>query len=257
MSTSNDLILENLSVKAAGKLLLQDVSLCFEAGQIYTIIGPSGTGKSTLLNTVAGLIPKASGTMRFGDTDYLPKQHVIGLVPQNYGLLPWETAWKTVTTNVKICNHGSFSDEDEQNVRQLFEKLELTEVRNHYPKAMSGGQQQRVSLARAFAINGDFLLMDEPFSALDAFTREKTQALFLNLWQEHPQTTLFITHEIEEALLLGQKIVIMGGQPGNVRKLIDNPVTKEATSLEERRNHPQFYQWVNQLRGEIQSERSK
>lgn len=251
MSTSNDLRLEDVSVSADKKRIAENLDITFEASTIYTIIGPSGTGKSTLLNVVAGLCPIDAGAMRYGEAVFDAGQHVIGLVPQNYGLLPWETAWKTVTSNVQIVNKRKLNQQDKAQVNDLFEKMKLTELKTHYPHAMSGGQKQRVSLARAFAVNGDFLLMDEPFSALDAFTRESIQGLFLDIWQEHPQTTLFITHEIEEALLLGHKVVIMGGQPGRIRKVLDNPIAGGNRPLEERRGDPAFYEGVSQLRAEI------
>lgn len=252
MSISNNLTLEEVTVQLGPTTILQDLSITFEAGKIYTIVGPSGTGKSTLLNTVAGLCSIQSGTMTAAGQPYDPKQHVVSLVPQNYGLLPWETAWKTVTSAVKMRTKQKLTQSELQKIEQLFEQMNLMSVKDKYPSAMSGGQQQRVSLARGFAVQGELLLMDEPFSALDAFTREKIQALFLETWARQPQTTLFITHDIEEALLLGQKIVVMGGQPGQIRSIMDNPLT--SGTLAEKRSQPRFYEWVETLRKEIRYE---
>lgn len=252
MFTSNkaNLQLKNVGVTVGNQAIVRNLTIDFAADQIYTIIGPSGVGKSTLMNLLAGLRQPTEGTMSFGDTAFQPKDHIIGLVPQNYGLLPWETAEQAVKNAVKIRKKTKLTIEDQQAIDDLFDKLDLSALKKQYPSGMSGGQQQRVSLARAFAVSGDLLLMDEPFSALDAFTREKIQDLFIKIWQEHPQLTCFITHDIEEALLLGHQIVIMGGQPGAIQRFLPNPL-QGIDSLEERRNDPRLFQYVNELRGEI------
>ncbi|MGM0126251.1 NitT/TauT family transport system ATP-binding protein [Enterococcus sp. AZ194] len=249
------LTLSNITVEVGNKTILKDISLTFDPQTIYTVIGPSGTGKSTLMNVLSGLIPTHSGTILYGETPYQATKHVLGLVPQNYGLLPWETAWKTVTSNVKISQKKrKLTREEEQKIQELFTAMNLESVKHSYPSQMSGGQQQRVSITRAFGVDGDLLLMDEPFSALDAFTREKTQELFLETWKKHPVTTFFITHDIEEALLLGHKIVVMKGQPGEIYQVVDVPASLiEAQSLAEKRRLPDFYERVNTLREEIQS----
>lgn len=252
MSTSNkaNLQLKNVGVTVGDQTIVRNLTIDFAADQIYTIIGPSGVGKSTLMNLLAGLRQQTEGMMTFGDKVFQPKDHIIGLVPQNYGLLPWETAEQAVKNAVKIRKKAKLTSEDQRVITDLFDKLDLSALKKQYPNGMSGGQQQRVSLARAFAVSGDLLLMDEPFSALDAFTREKIQDLFIRIWQEHPQLTCFITHDIEEALLLGHQIVIMGGQPGSIQRVLPNPL-QEIVSLEERRSDPRLFQYVNELRGEI------
>lgn len=252
MSTLNKaaLHLTDVGVTVGHKAIVTDLTMDFAPDQIYTIIGPSGVGKSTLMNLLAGLRSHTEGKMTFGEADFRPKDHVIGLVPQNYGLLPWETAEQAVINALKIRKKAKLTRADEQVIDELFTKLDLTGLKKQYPNGMSGGQQQRVSLARAFAVSGDLLLMDEPFSALDAFTREKIQDLFIKIWQEHPQLTCFITHDIEEALLLGHQIVIMGGQPGTIQRVLPNPL-QEIADLTERRSDPRLFQYVNELRGEI------
>ena len=247
------LSLSKINVKAGNKLILKDISIILEPQTIYTVIGPSGTGKSTLMNVLSGLSTIDSGNLFYGEEIYQPKNHVLGLVPQNYGLLPWETAWKTVASNVKISQKKrKLRTEDEEKIHDLFRAMNLENVKDSYPSQMSGGQQQRVSITRAFGVDGDLLLMDEPFSALDAFTREKTQKLFLDTWKNHPVTTFFITHDIEEALLLGHKIVVMKGQPGEIHQVMDSPLNPIET-LEEKRRQPDFYEYVNSLREEIQA----
>lgn len=253
MSTSNSLRLDQISVYANQKPLLQQVDLELQQKTIYTVIGPSGTGKSTLLNLLAGLISHQDGFLTLAGAAYLPQKHLIGLVPQNYGLLPWETAWKTVVSSVLISKKKKrLTPAEKTALKQLFARMKLEGLEQSYPAQMSGGQQQRVSLARAFAIDSELLLLDEPFSALDAFTRETAQELFLENWQRHPVTAVFITHDIEEALLLGHKIVIMKGQPGKVARVSDNPFAA-LPSLAEKRAAPEFFAEVSRLRKEIQS----
>ncbi|KAF1295213.1 hypothetical protein BAU15_05540 [Enterococcus sp. JM4C] len=252
-SKNQALSLIQVAVEVGGKTILKDISMTFEPQTIYTVIGPSGTGKSTLMNVLSGLIPSYTGTILYGSEPYQPTKHVLGLVPQNYGLLPWETAWKTVTSNVKISQKKrKLTAADEEKIQELFTAMNLESVKDSYPSQMSGGQQQRVSITRAFGVDGDLLLMDEPFSALDAFTRERTQDLFLETWKKHPVTTFFITHDIEEALLLGHKIVVMKGQPGEIHTVMDSPFSLNET-LAEKRRLPDFYERVNALREEIQS----
>ncbi|MDR0920825.1 MAG: ATP-binding cassette domain-containing protein [Lactobacillales bacterium] len=208
MSTlnKNGLELRKITVKSGEKRILSDFSATFPAGKITTILGSSGVGKTTLLNVVAGLKPIQSGEMSFQGAPFYPEKRLIGLVPQDYGLLPWETSLKAVTNALKISKQAV----NEAKIEALFAALSLKGLEKSYPNALSGGQKQRVALARAFAINADILLMDEPFSALDAITREKTQQLFLTTWYKNPTTTLFITHDIEEAILLGQQILVLG-----------------------------------------------
>lgn len=250
MSISNNdtLVLQQIQVTAKGKPILADLSLSLASQQIYTIIGPSGAGKSTLLKVLAGLKKPDGGQLLLNGQPFVPQEHVINLVPQNYGLLPWQTAKQAVMKAIKLTKGDRQTAE--ARVEELFLRLGLTGEEKKYPNALSGGQQQRVALARAFAVKGELLLMDEPFSALDAFTREKIQGLFMAAWQEEPQLTCFITHDIEEALLLGHQIVLVTGKPGKIGKVMDNPL-KELTDLEERRRDPRMFQWIQSLRKEI------
>lgn len=251
---TSSLRFKEVSVAVGEQVILEKLNVTLAAETIYTIIGPSGTGKSTLLRVVAGLQSVTAGKIELGGQPYKANHHLIGLVPQNYGLLPWQTGWQAVTSAVKISQKKKkLSADTLAELGALFSAMEISKLKNTYPNQMSGGQQQRVSITRAFGIKGDFLLMDEPFSALDAFTREKAQVLFCETWQQHPKTTLFITHDIEEALLLGHKIMLMSGQPGKIVKVVDNPLGFEA-DLTRRREAPGFYQAVQALRKELASQ---
>ncbi len=180
---------DRLYVRYDDTNILEDINLNLPTGITCAVIGPSGCGKSTLLNVLAGLQKNYQGLVQINGENPSPKKQTIGFIPQNYGLLPWLT--------VKL---------------------------NRYPNNLSGGQQQRVSLARAFALKADLLLMDEPFSALDAITREEMQDVFIDLWQKQKVSTILVTHYVEEALYLGQKIIVMTSAPGGIYKIIDNPL---------------------------------
>ncbi|WP_071130934.1 ABC transporter ATP-binding protein [Enterococcus timonensis] len=250
MSTSNNLVLSDLNVAIGGHDLIAQINLTLKKNKIYTVIGPSGTGKSTLLRVLAGLQKKTSGTMTINDQAFVPKDKMIALVPQNYGLLPWETAWQTVENSILIAQKKRhLTKAEKMTIELIFTSMQLTGLENAYPKQLSGGQQQRVSLARAFALSADLLLLDEPFSALDASTRESIQQVFYENWQKNPTTTIFVTHDIEEALLLGHKMVIMHDFPGTVKKVIDNPFAN--LKLDQRKASPDFFSTAQRLKKEI------
>ena len=199
---------------------LDRVSLTVPKGTVCAVLGPSGCGKSTLIKTVAGLLHPA---MDGAPLD--PHRVTIGFMPQNYGLLPWRTALSNVLLGPRIRK------QDVQAARaragELFTQLGIAGLEDRFPKELSGGQQQRVALARAFLLAPDLLLMDEPFSALDAITREEMQDVFLTLWREAQTTTVLVTHYVEEALYLGRTIVLMRAG-GTIAETIDNPLFGKA-----------------------------
>lgn len=232
--------------------VLHPLNLNLSSETIYTVLGPSGTGKSSLLRVIAGLVSPTAGQLTYEGKAYLASEHVIGLVPQNYGLLPWQTAQEAVLSAMKLSlGKKKLLATELDDVNRLFKQMNIESLQKKYPHEMSGGQQQRVSITRAFAVKADFLLMDEPFSALDAFTRERAQQLFLDTWTNEPKTTLFITHDIEEAVLLGQKIILMAGQPGRIVRVLDNPLAQGEKKLNSIRETDEFYQQVRQLRKEL------
>ena len=210
--------IKNLNVKYAQQDILNDINLNMKDGEIIAVIGPSGCGKSTLLNVLSGLNKNYSGTVLINGKKPSPKEQIIGFIPQNYGLLPWLTVKKNITLGLEIKNKAISLP------MKLLEDLGLTDLLNRCPNELSGGQKQRVSLARTFALKADLLLMDEPFSALDAITREEMQDVFLHLWQFQQVSAVFVTHYVEEALYLGKKIVVMTNSPSTIYKIIDNPL---------------------------------
>lgn len=201
---------------------LNPISISIKKGDIYVIIGPSGCGKSSLLHVLGGIIDNYSGTVTLNNKILNPCTHSISLIPQNYGLLPWKNVEKNCLLPLNIKNI-SVDDCIKERIYYILKSLNIETLLHRYPNELSGGERQRVAIARAFIMNPDLLLMDEPFSALDELTREKTQKLFIDIWNKYKLTTVFVTHSIDEALFVGKKIIIMSASPGTIIEVIDNP----------------------------------
>lgn len=230
---------------------LQNINLELAIGETCAIIGPSGCGKSTLLKVLAGIITEFAGSVAINGEPIRPQQQKIGFIPQNYGLLPWKNVYENICLGVKIKHKKNAADTE--TLALLIQQLGLGGLESRFPGELSGGQQQRVALARAFLLKADLLLMDEPFSALDAMTREEIQNIFLHVWRKYSVSTILVTHYVEEAVYLGQKIVIMSPFPGRVSKVIDNPLF----GVEDIRNHQEFFQLCLSLRKMIKEDWSK
>lgn len=223
--------------------VLHDINMHVEKGEICSVIGPSGCGKSTLLKIIAGLLHDYDGTAMIDGVPVDPKRQRVGFMPQNYGLLPW----KTVRENVELGGRIRHERVRENETASTMQRLGIDAFSERYPKELSGGQQQRVGLARAFLLRPDVLLMDEPFSALDAITREEMQEVFLSLWHEQHVTTVLVTHYVEEALYLGQRIVILADAPGRIAEVLDNPLF----GCIDQRNKVEFFRMSCYLREQI------
>jgi len=199
--------------------VIQNLSLQIEQGEALAILGPSGCGKSTLVNALAGTILTSSGSIDYiknNDRKPLnPKTHKIGMIPQNCGLLPWKTVRENCILPLKIRKE-QINEKRKQEMQKIYEALDIANLLNRYPKELSGGQVQRAAIARAFILKPDLLLMDEPFSSLDAITREEARELFLKIWEQNKPTTILVTHSIEEALYLGNRILVMGAHMGDI-----------------------------------------
>ena len=223
--------------------VLHDINMHVEKGEICSVIGPSGCGKSTLLKIIAGLLHDYDGTAMIDGVPVDPKRQRVGFMPQNYGLLPW----KTVRENVELGGRIRHERVRKNETVSMMQRLGIDAFSERYPKELSGGQQQRVGLARAFLLRPDVLLMDEPFSALDAITREEMQEVFLSLWHEQHVTTVLVTHYVEEALYLGQRIVILADAPGRIAEVLDNPLF----GCIDQRNKVEFFRMSCYLREQI------
>lgn len=247
--------IENLTVRYASAqetyTALADVSLTVPSGGTCAVIGPSGCGKSTLLKAAAGLLSGCSGTVRLNGEPVNPREQTIGFMPQNYGLLPWKNVYDNICLGLKIKKPAEPVDRNA--LQEVMRRLGLEGLGNRYPRELSGGQQQRAALARSFILRPDVLLMDEPFSALDAITREEMQDVFLDLWQKYAVSTILVTHYVEEALYLGQRIVILAANPGRLSEIIENPLF----GGRDIRQQPEFFAMGLRLRNLIKKDWDK
>lgn len=246
------LVARALTVDYGEGPVLGPLDLDLPAQGIYTVLGPSGSGKSTLLRAAAGLLPGFGGSLIYGGRPIGRAEPAgagirVGLVPQNYGLLPWQTAIANIRTALKIAKPDEARARREAAALRWLELVGLSGLESRYPRALSGGQQQRVAIARAFAIRPDLLLLDEPFSALDAVTREGLQRLLLESWRQQPSTMLFVTHDVEEAVLLGRQVVMLTASAGSPI-LIDNESVFSLAD-EDKRDHDVFHEQARHIRG--------
>jgi len=210
--------------------IFQDFTWEAERSEAWAIIGPSGCGKSTLLNLLAGLLQPQSGAVRIDNQVLTRPRPQTGLIIQDYGLLPWATVRENARLGLRVRNYygpdGVHAPEDYTrsiDVELWLERLGLLPYADQFPGQISGGQRQRTAIARTLALNPDLLLMDEPFSSLDAPTRESLQRLVLELWRETGLTLVTVTHAIEEAAVLGQYILLLGQTPNTSPVIIENP----------------------------------
>lgn len=197
---------------------LEDIDLAVAPGEFVCIVGPSGCGKSTLLRILAGLDRQTSGSIRVEAAGWTVEN---AMVFQEGGLFPW----MDVETNVRfgLMTRGVDAAEAAERVEAALKLVGLTKFRRHYPHQLSGGMRQRAAIARAFVTNPAMLLMDEPFASLDAQNRVILQAELVRIWEQTGKTVIYVTHSIEEALLLGDRTVIMTAHPGRIKQVIDVP----------------------------------
>jgi NitT/TauT family transport system ATP-binding protein len=219
---------------------LDCVSLNVEKNTSCAVIGPSGCGKTTLLYALAGLIKPASGNIFIGGEELKETRKGTGLILQDYGLLPWKTVWDNIGFPLKV--RGLQKDIVKERVSSVLKSLGIEEYSKRFPGELSGGQKQRVAIGRTLALEPDLLLMDEASSALDAITREHIQNLILSIYKERKITLVFVTHNIEEAVFLGQKIAAMG--KGKILNVIDNPYF----GRENLRTSPDFFEICLEVR---------
>ena len=192
------------------------VNVDARTGEFVCFVGPSGCGKTTLLRVAAGLQTPTSGETQLNGVPITGPARERCMVFQEYGLFPWYTALDNVAYGLRLA--GMTKVKRRGNAQDLLRRVGLASYAHHYPGELSGGMRQRVAIARALAVDPEVLLMDEPFGALDAQTRAELQTELLRIWQESTKTTLFITHSIEEAVYLGDRVLVMGTHPGRVVK---------------------------------------
>jgi NitT/TauT family transport system ATP-binding protein len=216
---------------------LESITLEIKAGEFFVIVGPSGCGKSTLLDLLGGLTRPTSGRISIGGIPVTGPALDRGLVFQQYALFPWRTALKNVEFGLEA--KGVPSRERKERAKHYLAMVGLAEFCERYPHELSGGMKQRVAIARSLAYDPDVLLMDEPFAALDAQTREGLQGELLRIWEESGKTIVFITHGIDEAVYLGQRVAVMTSRPGRIKRVIDIPLESRSRE-EDLRATPEF-----------------
>lgn len=223
-------------------------------GEAWAILGPSGCGKSTLLYLIAGLRQPSAGRVLVDGTPLArPRPHT-GLIIQDYGLMPWATVRENASLGLRVRNfygpdgtHAPRHEPAGEGVDFWLERLDLLALQDKYPGQISGGQRQRTAIARTLVLKPDLLLMDEPFSSLDAPTREGLQHLTLDLWGEQHLTLVIVTHAIEEAAVIGRKILLLSRPPNRVPVIIDNP----GSALPGYRDSSDYHDLCRELRGRL------
>jgi NitT/TauT family transport system ATP-binding protein len=199
--------------------VFRDVNLEVGDREIVAIVGPSGCGKTTLLRCIDGLMPVDAGEIRVDDEQVTQPIAGMAMVFQHFGLFPWKTVFDNVSYGLRMAGVGKA--EIARRVPYFINLVGLDGFEKAYPYQMSGGMQQRCGLARALAVEPRVLLMDEPFAAVDAQTREILQFELLRIWEQRPTTMIFVTHSIEEAVLMGDRVVVLKGRPSSIHEVID------------------------------------
>lgn len=205
--------------RAGAVTALQNTQLAIGQNEFVCVVGPSGCGKTTLLNIIAGLENATTGTVKVENKLVTGPGKERGVVFQQYALFPWKTVLKNVEFGLKLRGLGA--KERKERAEKYLELVGLKDFANAYPKELSGGMKQRVAIARAYAVEPEVLLMDEPFGALDAQTRAQLQEELLTTWEKEKRTIFFITHDVEEAVILAQRVIIMSARPGRIKEVID------------------------------------
>ncbi|MHB0896431.1 MAG: ABC transporter ATP-binding protein [Spirochaetales bacterium] len=229
---------------------LNGVNLEIGKNEFVCVVGPSGCGKTTLLNIIAGLEPYDSGKVTMHREDIVGPGPERGVIFQQYALFPWMTVRKNIEYGMKFLRKKTpgaerYSKKEKARMADHYiDMVNLTGFEDSFPKALSGGMKQRVAIARGYAQNPEVLLMDEPFGALDAQTRAQLQEDLLQTWEKEKKTVLFITHDVEEAVLLATRVVIMSARPGQIKEIVDislpyprNQATKLDPIFIEHRNY--------------------
>lgn len=202
--------------------VLNQLSFSIQDGEFVSILGPSGSGKSTLFNLIGGIMKPDAGTIRLNDRDITGVRGNISYMPQAPSLFPWRTVLQNVLLGEEIANGKA----DEEEARAMIRKAGLQGYEHAYPHELSGGMQQRVSFLRSMKSPQSFLCLDEPFSALDEFTRAEMQKWLLSIWEQHRRSILFVTHNIEEALFLSDRIIVLTQKPALIKKELVIPFAR-------------------------------
>ena len=218
------LVANNLLKEFESFIAIKDVSFRVKDGEFVCIIGPSGCGKTTLLRMIAGLEKITGGEILLDGREVVKPGSDRGFVFQEYTLFPWRTAQKNVEFGLEIQGMGK--NERKELAKKYIDLVGLSGFESRYPKELSGGMQQRVAIARSLVNNPEILLMDEPFGALDAQTRNLMQVELLRMWEKEHKTILFVTHSVDEAVFLADRVIVMTTAPGGIREIVEVKVDR-------------------------------
>lgn len=248
MSSSTKLSVRSLNKSFGNLNVLNDINLEISEGEFVSIVGPSGCGKTTFLRIIGGLESLDSGAIEIDNRPVTAPGADRGFVFQADSLLPWRSVFDNAFIGLEI--NGRTSTADKSITRRLLDLVGLSGFEDYYPRQLSGGMRQRVNLARALAVNPEVLLMDEPFSGLDAQTREIMQTELLRIWAEGRKTVLFITHQIDEAVYLADRVIVFGRRPGHIQDVvpIDLPRPRELSV----KRDPRFAPLVDRIWSRIE-----
>jgi NitT/TauT family transport system ATP-binding protein len=232
-----------------------NLSLAVQSNEVLCIVGPSGCGKTTLLRCIDGLMPLSGGRIRIDGREVRAPSEQVAIVFQHFGLFPWKTVRENVAYGLRL-RHASRAEL--ATVDDYIRLVGLQGAENRYPYQLSGGMQQRAGLARALATEPQVLLMDEPFASIDAQTREILQFELLRIWESRPMSMIFVTHSIEEAVLMGDRVVVLRGRPSSIHEVIETglprPRTRDVLSSP-RFNEVREHVWTRLMHDAEQAER--
>lgn len=245
-----DNVVKTYNTRKGETVALNGVSLDIKENEFICVVGPSGCGKSTLLNIIAGLLEPTSGSVSVDGKIVEGPGPERGVVFQQYALFPWLTVLKNVEFGLKL--KGITGEQATQEAMKYLKMVDLEQFANSYPKELSGGMKQRVAIARAYAVNPQVLLMDEPFGALDAQTRTQLQTELLETWEKERKTCFFITHDVDEAIILAQKVIIMSARPGRIKEIVD--ITIPYPRDQETKMSPEFLELKNYIWSQVYQE---
>ena len=238
------------STRNGEMVALNGVNLDIYENEFICVVGPSGCGKSTLLNIIAGLTDATSGTVYCNGKAVSGTGTDRGVVFQQYALFPWLTVKKNVMFALEM--KGVKGKQAQDLAMQYLAKVDLEKFADHYPKELSGGMTQRVAIARAYSADPEVLLMDEPFGALDAQTRTQLQSELLETWERDQKTCFFITHDVDEAIILAQRVIIMSARPGRIKDIVDIDIPYPRT--QETKMTPRFLELKNHIWSQVYQE---
>ncbi|AYD04789.1 ABC transporter ATP-binding protein [Neorhizobium sp. NCHU2750] len=223
-ATSNKLDLLGISQRFGDTLALAPTDLSIKEGEFVSIVGPSGCGKSTMFNIIAGVLRPTAGKVSIDGRDVTARAGEVGYMLQKDLLLPWRTVLENIVLGDLL--KGKAGQAQREAGVALAKRYGLGDFINHFPSALSGGMRQRVALMRTLAMHRDVLLLDEPFGALDSQTRFSMQQWLLSVWEQEKRTIVFVTHDIDEAIFLADRVIVMSPRPGRIREIIDVPIDR-------------------------------